>query len=306
MIEERGVACYSKMLPERPANEIRTMRIQMMKGLLIGAVLLLPLSVLASERSPWETQLPFQEATIHYSISGMQSGNEIKYVRDYGNETATYHTTKTTMLGMTIVDETVEIMTPEWMYELDLGKKVGTKRVNPKKYMIEEYNKLSTDDQKRVRDNAAIMGRVATEGFGGKIQQNAEIILGYSCDRSEMMGTVVYSIHGTDISLRVATSMMGMTMNVEATSVDEGSVDSTFFKLPSDIKLDFVDQADSMAHAVARQTIRMLKDPESMKKLTDEGPMSLIMSDMKMTPEEQEQMQEAMEMLKGLIDPLKQ
>ena len=273
----------------------------MSKKFLFGFVvlLLLPLSVSAGDKSPWETKLPFKSATIHYTISGMENGSEVVYIRDYGREVATYHTAKTTMMGMSMVNETVEIDTPEWLYRFDLTESTGSKSVNPEKYMIEEYDKLSGAEQKRVRENGEKMGVTMAEGFGGNVQQNAKKILGYDCDRAEMMGTVVYSIHGSGIPLLVETDMMGMTMKIEATSVDKGKVAKKFFQFPKGIEPKFDPQSDAMAREMARQTIAALKDPESVKK--QGGIPGMQGQQQEMTPEEQQQMQKAMEMMKGMF-----
>jgi len=273
----------------------------MNKGFLFGLVvlILLPFSVAAGDKSPWEAKLPFKNATIHYTISGMENGSEVTYIRDYGREVATYHTTKTSMMGMTMVNETVDIDTPNWLYQFDLTERTGTKSVNPQKYMIEEYNKLSRDEQKRVEENGEKMGISAAEGFGGNVQQNVKKILGYSCYRSEMMGTVVYSIHGSGIPLLVESNMMGMSMKVEASSVDEGKVADMFFQFPQGIEAKFDPQSDAIAREMAKQTIAMLKDPESAGK---QGGMPMMQGQQQqMSPEDQEQMQQAMEMLKGMF-----
>ena len=273
----------------------------MKKGFLFGVVLLVlfPLCAVAADKSPWETKLPFKSATIQYTISGVENGNEVVYVREYGREIATYHTTKTTMMGMTMVNETVDIDTPEWSYQFDLTEKNGTKSVNPEKYMIEEYNKLSKADRKRVKENSEKMGLSIAEGFGGKIQQNAKKILGYSCDRAEMMGNVVYSIHGAGLPLLVETNMMGMNMKIEATSVDKGKVADSYFQFPRGIEPQFDPQSDAVAREMARQTIATLKDPDSAKKIV--APSIPGQQQQQMSPEEQQEMQQAMEMLKGMF-----
>ena len=275
----------------------------MNKSFLFGivALMLWPLSVSAGEKSPWEVKLPFKSATIHYTISGMENGSDVTYIRDYGRESATYHTTKTTMMGMTIANETVDITTPEWEYDFDLTNRTGSKNVNPEKYMVEEYKKLSKAEQKQVLKNTESMGVSVAEGFGGNVQQNAEKILGYSCDRAEMMGTVAYSIHGSGIPLRITSNMMGMTMKVEATSVSEGRVDDKFFQLPVGIEPVMDPQSDAMAREMARQTITMLKDPEGAKKIGEEAKGAQMQGSEQLTPAEQEQMQQAMEMLKGVF-----
>jgi len=266
----------------------------------IVLILLLPVAVVAGKKSPWEVELPFNSATIHYTISGIENGSEVKYIRDFGREVATYHTTKTSMMGMTMVNETVEIDTPDWQYQFDLSKGTGTKNVNPQKYMVEEYNKLSEAERKQIEENAEKMGASVADGFGGSVQKNAEKILGYSCDRAEIMGTVAYNIHGTGIPLRVQSSMMGMSMKIEATAVDEGQAAAKFFQLPEGIEPQLDPQSDAMAREIARQTIAMLKDPESAKNMGGAQKMQMP-GQQQLAPEEQEQMEQAMEMLKGMF-----
>lgn len=266
----------------------------------------LPVSVFAGNKSPWETKLPFKAARIQYTISGMENGTEVTYIRDYGKEVASYHTAQTSMMGMVMVNKTVDITTPDWIYSFDLTNKTGTQQVNPEKYMIEEYQKLSKAEQKQVRENGEKMGVSVAEGFGGNVQQNAEKILGYSCDRVEMMGTIVYSIHGTGIPLRMESNMMGMNMKMEATSVDVGKVEDKFFQLPEGIEPTLDPQSDAIARSMAKETIEMLKDPKGAEKMQKKSMEEGMQSDQQMTPEQQEQMEQAMEMLKGMFGGQKQ
>jgi len=280
----------------------------MSKRILFIFILLLtfPLNVTAENKSPWEMKLPFQNATIEYTISGVENGNEVTYIRNSGQETASYHTTKTNMMGMVIVNETVDITTPEWEYNFDITNHSGTKNVNPEKYMIEEYNKLSKAEKEQVHKNVEQMGVSVAEGLGGKVQQKAEKILGYTCDKADMMGTVAYSIHGTDIPLRVESNLMGMSMKIEATSVKEGKVADKYFQLPAGIKPVLDSQSDAIARSLAKETIAMLKDPKGAKKLRSEAMQQRIDTKEHVTPEQQQQMEQAMQMIQGLFGGQKQ
>ncbi len=280
----------------------------MNKGFLFGFMMLLFVSTnaLAAEESPWEKKLPFKHATIQYTISGMENGNEVLYVRDYGREEARYHTTKTSMMGMTMVNQTVDITTPDWVYSYDLTNHEGTKNVNPEKYMIAEYNKLTKAEKKEVNKNAEEMGVSVMKGFGGQVQQNAKKIHGYSCDRAEMMGTVTYSIHGTGIPLLMESNMMGINMKIEATSVDKGKVDEKFFQHPQGIEAVLDPQSDAIAQSMARETIAMLKNPDGAEKLQKKAMEERMGEQDQLTPEQQNQAEQAMQMLQGLFGGQKQ
>ena len=262
----------------------------------------LPSWAVAGEKSPWEMmKLPFEQAKIEYAISGIENGTEVTYLRESGREVATYHTTKTSMMGMTIVNERVDITTPDWKYNFDITNNSGTKSVNPEKYMIEEYNTLSKAEKKQVHKNVEEMGAAFTEGFGGSVKQNAETILGYSCDRSDMMGTVAYTIHGTAIPLRVVSNMMGMNMKIEATAVKEGKVANSHFQLPAGITPVHDPQSDVIARNLAKETLTILKDPEGKKKVQSKPHPSQLGADEELTPEQKQQMEQAMQMMQGLF-----
>ena len=246
---------------------------KMQTVLTIIAVLLLPLVAVAAENNPWERKLPFEKATIQYTLSGTENGTEALYIRDYGKESATYHKGVNTMMGRTIQSDTIRILTPDWMYTFDLVKKTGQKSVNPQKYMIEEYNKLSSAEKDQVMKNAKEMGLSMTSGMGGKLEMNAEKILGYDCDRATVMGSTVYSIHETGIPLKIDTAMMGISMQKVATEVKKGSADPKYFDLPAGLTPQVDPEGDAMARSMAQQTMAMLKDPEGAKNMGQMNPM---------------------------------
>ena len=241
--------------------------------LTIIAVLLLPFAAVASENNPWERKLPFEKATIQYTLSGTENGTEALYIRDYGKESATYHKGVNTMMGKSMQIDTINILNPDWMYTFDLVKKTGKKSVNPQKYMIEEYNKLSSAEKDQVMKNAKEMGVNVTSGMGGKLEINAEKILGYDCDRATVMGSTVYSIHETGIPLKIDTKIMGISMQKAATEVKKGSADAKYFELPAGITPQVDPEGDAMARSMAQQTMTMLKDPEGAKKMGQMNPM---------------------------------
>lgn len=221
-------------------------------------VLLLPVLAIAGSNNPWERKLPFKNLTVKYKISGNEKGTETLYIRDYGKEMATYHTS--TVMGQKT--NKVTISTTDWIYTFDLVNRTGEKNPNPHKYMLEEYNKLSKAEQKEVRKNAKDMGMSMTKGLNGKIEMNAQKILGFDCDKASIMGTTVYSIHKTGIPLKSDSNIMGISMKKEATEVSKGAVDAKYFKFPAGIVAKANPQGEAMARSVAKQTIAMLKNPE--------------------------------------------
>ncbi|MFN2355928.1 MAG: hypothetical protein ABR512_15600 [Desulfopila sp.] len=230
-----------------------------------------PAIVFSEYASPWEKKLPFESAIIHYALSGMEEGEETLYIRDYGKERATYHQSVSTMIGLTANSSTIELQTPYFIYSYDLLEKEGVKTSNPQKFMIEEYAGLSPAEKKKVRENAEKIGTVSAEamaeGMGGeglavKIEHNAVEILGYSCDKVEVMGGVIYLLHDTDICLKSELNVLGMKMEMVATSVREGDVDDTFFQHPAGIRAEMDAEAERIVKEMAGQVVAIFKDPD--------------------------------------------
>lgn len=235
----------------------------MKKIFMLITILILACNVYA-KNNPWEQKLPFKEATINYNISGSESGTQILYVKDYGNSTSKYKKTSVKMFGMTQpAKETLDIVTPEWVYSVDLTERKASKSVNPIKYMIEEYNKLSGSDKKKAMKNAEKMGVGIIQDLNGEVKKGAANILGYKCDMATVLGATVYTISDSNVELKSSANIMGISMNMVATQINKGGVPSDKFKVPSGIEVTYSEEADRYARQQAKSTIDMLVNGNS-------------------------------------------
>lgn len=267
---------------------------------LVAVFMFLPIQSIAGDELPWEKKLPFESVTIKYKVTGVENGTETLYVRKNGDERAKYRNTVTKMMGMAVKDSSIEFVTPDLIYTYDLQAGDGAKGANPQKYMIEEFNKQSKTDQQKIRNNATRMGSGYMQGVGGKIQEKAVKILGYECDKVEVMGgTASYILHGTDIALKTEVNMMGMKMITEAVSISEGKIDDKFFTHPAGIVAQSDPKSDTMAKMMSQQVMASLKDPESAQNPAAAA-MKMPALEEDMTEEDKEMMEQAGEMLKNL------
>ena len=259
------------------------------------AILLLSSPVLAQKENPWERKLPFKEATISYQITGTQTGSSTMYLKDYGKTSAIYRNATTKIMGITNQENTLNILTSDWIYNIDLSSKEGSKQVNPEKYFIEEFNRLSAAEQKKVTINAEKMGMGTMVGMDGEVIKNAANILGYNCDKVSMMGITIYSISDTDLSLKTETNMMGMAFTQVATKINKGSVPAAKFAIPADIQITHQPAADEMAKSHAKMTIQSLlegkRPSDRMEHPNNQQP--------EMPADMQEQMEKMMKMFGG-------
>lgn len=272
-----------------------------LKRLIAAAVLILAPTMLQAEANPWTRKLPFEQAVITYELSGMESGEEILYIRDYGLETARYRTTSTTMLGLTQKRSSIEITTPDWLYSFDLQEGKGTKSINPRKLMIEEFEKLSDDEKKKVKENSEKMAGAVSAGLHGDLEPNVEKILGYACDRVRAIGSTIYMIHGTGIYLYSETDLMGIKMKSVAVSLELQGAEQKYFEFPPGLDPEPDPEADRMAQILARQAIAALKDPQRFRG-KGQGFLGIPENQPDISEEDQMQMEEMMKTIKGLFD----
>ncbi len=271
-----------------------------LKCLIAVAAIVLAANKLKAEANPWARKLPFEQAVITYTLSGMEAGTEILYIREYGLKTARYRTTRTTMLGLTQKRSSVEITTPDWLYIFDLQEGTGSKSINPRKLMIEEYEKLSDAEKEKVNENSENMAGVVSAGLHGDLEPNVENILGYSCDRVRAIGSTIYMIHGTGIHLSYESDLLGIKMKSVATSIKMQGAEQKYFEFPKGIDPQPDPEADRTARIMAQQAIVALKDPERFRG-TGQGLLGLPEEQPDIPEEDKMQMEEAMETIKGLF-----
>lgn len=215
-----------------------------------------------AEDAMFDVKAPFKEGTIYYEMKGNTQGSEILYIKDWGRTTASYKSTTTKIWGIVNQEKTITINTPKWDYDFDMVKKIGTKQRSDISYMQEEYDKLSAADKKKFNKNAEEMGFSVFETFNGKIEKNAEKILGFNCDKATMTGVVVYTIHNSSIPLKTVSNIMGMKMEITAVKIDKNKIDDAKFSFPKDIIPDYDSQKDEMIKEAARQNVQMILSGE--------------------------------------------
>ncbi len=280
-----------------------------MKKILPALMILLMASSAFALDNPWENKLPFKSATIDYKVSGSMKGEKTVYVKDYGRTIAEYSETSMTVMGMTQKLKEVNITTPDWVYTIDQVEGTGTKQVNPNKYFIEEYNKLSKSKKKKVAANSEKMGLSTVEGMSGDFKKNAETILGYKCDRISVMGVESYTISGTGLALKTEGNTMGVKMDEVATKISKGNPPSSKFELPKNIKFEHNKQADQMMQNQAKSVIQSLLDGKKPVAASSSpgNPQGGFMGagqdgQNQLSPEQLKQMQEMMQKLGGQGD----
>jgi len=220
-----------------------------------------------AEDSPWERKLPFKSAIVQYDVAGDEKGSESLYIRASGQERAHFRKTRGKVMFMDISTDKATITTPELVTEVDMEKKTGRKFINPTKFIIEEYGKLSAKEKETVKKNAVDIGTNMSQMMGGTVEKKAGSHLGYPCDVVKAMGITTCAMSDTGIMLKTEGSIMGMTLKTVATKLDKDvAVPSDVFNVPSGVNVEYDKEADKTNREMAKMTIEMLKNPEGAKK----------------------------------------
>lgn len=169
-----------------------------------------------------------ESGIIEYELSGFTKGKQTIYFDNWGMREATYSINETKITGITSKTNTLVITDGEWVYNIDLDAKTGTKSKNIKYEDILKYSK-----DKKIKD---ISEQTMKDMGGEKIGK--EELLGKMCDIWEIkkIKTKIWIWKG--ITLKSATNMAGMNMDMVATKFAESlKIPSDKFKKPSDVKI---------------------------------------------------------------------
>ncbi len=183
-------------------------------------------------------QFDIKSGKVVYKIEGKTKGTKTLWFDDYGRSQYEHTVTTTKMFGMTTKEEKVKIRDREWMYDIDLVEKTGTKmRVQEANEMIHTMTATSTDAQ------LIKLGEDVQKDFDIQ-EQSSETILGRSCKvhTSGKLNSKHWEYKRVPLKITIDLGGILGSMNEEATSFDENiSVPASQFKVPQGITIEEID-----------------------------------------------------------------
>lgn len=183
-------------------------------------------------------QFDVKSGKIEYKIEGKTKGTKTLWFDDYGRYQYEYTVTTTKMFGMTSKTESLKIRDKEWMYDINLVEKTGTKmHVNEVNQMLNVTTDATTDEQ--------------LKKFGEDIQKDMDIkdggtetILGRSCKVTTSGKLNSKTWEYKRIFLKTTADLGGVlgSSNEEAISFEENiSIPASKFSVPSGIEIQEID-----------------------------------------------------------------
>jgi hypothetical protein len=176
--------------------------------------------------SSYDKRYKIKAAMVEYSLSGSQTGAETLYFDDWGKREVRYTQTQISMMGFTQKTNRMGLLEGDWMTNIDLDRRTGTKMKNPM---------MDTVSNRYGKDLSAA-GEDMLKKMGGR-KTGTETIAGKLCDVWEVsdMGSKTWIWKG--VPLKTQARMMGVEVTTTAVKVQEGGVPQDKFKIPSDITI---------------------------------------------------------------------
>lgn len=189
------------------------------------------LSIGTAQATDWENAefFPFEEATLVYKSTGMQTGTMETLIRKHGRETAQFQDLTMNVPGAPASIKTASWTDPDWVYTYDYTSGTGTKLKNPIQDM------LANAQNPKEAYKTFLTGLGATE-------QGTDTHNGTPCTKYEVMMTTI-CISDDMIMQYTRMNMMGMSMNIELESIKVGIVDDSRFEKP-DVPFNEIDFQD--------------------------------------------------------------
>lgn len=160
---------------------------------------------------------------VEYEIKGVTSGKETLYFEEWGSKTAKYTSTETNLGTNKIKNNTLTITDKNWIYEIDLETKSGTKQKNS------ESNKQQLNDR--------YIGEKEIKELKGVKSVN-EKLLNKDCEVWEIkkLAAKIWIYKG--IILQNTTKMAGMDVSQTAVKIQENvKISKKKFKIPKNLKI---------------------------------------------------------------------
>jgi hypothetical protein len=183
-------------------------------------------------------QFDIKSGKVVYKIEGKTKGTKTLWFDDYGRSQYEHTVTTTKMFGMTTKEDKVKIRDREWMYDIDLIEKTGTKmKVQEANEMIHTMTATSTDAQ------LIKLGEDVQKDFEIK-EMPSETVLGRDCKVhiSGKLNSKHWEYKRVPLKLTIDLGGILGSSSEEATSFDENiSIPASQFAIPSGIEIQEID-----------------------------------------------------------------
>ena len=171
-----------------------------------------------------------ESGIVDYEISGVQKGTETVYFDRWGWREAKYTNSEISVAGITRKENKFTILDGEWIYNIDLERRTGTKTKNP---MLEKFIAAAKNQDKSLTE----LGEEMMRRMGGE-RNGTDTVAGQPCDIWVVKQMASRSCVWNGVTLRTEATMGGMQITSTATRFQaNAAIPAEKFLIPGDIKI---------------------------------------------------------------------
>jgi len=166
---------------------------------------------------------------VEYKLSGDASGSSQTYWDDWGRKEVQIQNTKTTVWGMTTVEDKTTLMLGSDIYTWKKGETQIQKSVNPVARVWEEKNYDEKDIDSFSKKSLESLGykKTGEETFDGK-----------DCDVYDGLGGKLWIWKKNKIAVKFNVNILGINIVSEASKIKlDESIDASLFEIPKEMEI---------------------------------------------------------------------
>ena len=195
-----------------------------------------------------------ESGIVEFTLTGTQAGSVILYFDSWGMRESKFSDLELSMMGIKRKTNSVNIMDSEWLYNIDLDTREGTKMQNSFFMNLIKQSK---------EDNLADLGEDMIKNMGGE-KTGTEEICGKMCDVWDIQRMQTKTWVWNGISLKIEVKMRGMESTTIATSVkDNVKIPDEKFQVPADVKIIEQDFGELLKNAMPKKEAPPEKETDS-------------------------------------------
>jgi len=182
----------------------------------------------ATETSGYPKRYLVESGIVEYEMAGMQKGTETVYFDRWGWREAKHTNSELSIAGISRKENKLAIMEGEWIYNIDLTSRTGTKIKNP---MLQQFIEAAKGR------SLTEVGEEMMRNMGGE-KSGTDTVAGQPCDVWVVKQIGSKSCVWNGVTLRTEVTMGGMQMTSNATRFQaNAAVPADKIAIPGDIKI---------------------------------------------------------------------
>ena len=183
-------------------------------------------------RTNFDKRYAIKYGIIQYNLSGSQKGTKTLYFDNWGLKQAEYTNSEISVAGFSKKTNLLNLIDGDYSYTIDLDKNTGTKIKNP---ILKELRELEEQQSFNEFGEQLLLK-------SGAVKTGEESFLNRDCDVYEIKAAGTKLWVWNWITLKSESKLGGVTINSNATSVNENSqIPADKFSIPENVVLTEVD-----------------------------------------------------------------